>query len=136
MKDFMDKNWSHLLLGAFLVKSHLIVGINDHIVILGLAALSGYKMYLNSVFSKKVSDQISQARTELEMLIQEHDGVNAERRQEIRGIIDSNHREVDAAVARVVAANQEEFSKLKNDVGQVGLAQGIGNDKKGNQIFF
>ena len=126
MKLFIEKHWSHLLICLFVIKSQVFQVSYDHVIILGLAALSGYRMYLNSVFGSKVQSQIEDLENNVALLF-----------NSLSEKVDSNHKEVDAAMARVIVANQEEFSKLKTDVGQVSMAQGVGNVKgQKERIFF
>jgi len=137
IKLLLSKTLPQLLLVVYLIKSNILPGDSnlDAVVIMALAALSGYRMYLNSVFDTKIQRQLEEYRIESLQDSTELHTANEDAIQELKDIVAVNHRDVDSALARITAANNEEFSNLKTQVGQINISKGAANGKSG-QIFF
>lgn len=133
-KEFLVKYLPHMLLSVYLVKMQVLQHSHDSIAIIGLCALTGYRMYINSVFDKKVSKRLEDMENKIHNTMQEYNSANAEARQEIRHELDENHNKIDEALQNMAKVVDSELSLIKTDLGQINLSQKAGNDKR--PVFF
>ncbi len=158
MKNFINKYFSHMLLVTVIVKALVVPhsdGMLETLIILALSGLTGYKMWLNSIFDVDIKKQIKKESDEIRAYVEQlnQDGINGrlelhkeiedkfnlqnESNSSIINKIDANHKQVDEALSRVTFANNEEIKKIKADLGQMNLAHGVRDGQQAKQkIFF
>lgn len=144
--EFISRYWTYLLLLTYLIKTQVFSLPSDFVISMILTGLCAYKMHLNSKYDKTTEQKLS----DIELYIR--DSLQLERELSLKSLedvytdiksqnkllgerISNNHKEVDEALIKIARDTEEVVLDLKTDVGQVNLAQGIGNGKK-QKIFF
>jgi len=144
--EFISRYWTYLLLLTYLIKTQVFSLPSDFVISMILTGLCTYKMHLNSKYDKTVKTQLldiesylrDSLQLERETTLKSMEDIYADLKSQhklLNDRISSNHKEVDDALVKVVKDTEEVVLGLKTDVGQVNLAQGIGNGKK-QKIFF
>lgn len=146
--SFIEKYWSHLFLVGYVIKSQLHVHQSDNVIMVCLSILCGYMIYINSIYNKKTKEDVEQLfeylSTKIDLLEEIHNNhvvdINSSLNDQLKSMderVSVNHAQVDKALANITSATNEELTKIKTDMGQINLAQGIGNGRqKDKQIFF
>jgi len=123
LKQLIVNYFAHFLLSSLIVKSHFMPAETDLYIILGLILLTGFRMFINSVFDVKVKVKIDEHKEKVEATI-----------QNLMEIIDNNNKSYIDQINKLSLDHAAEIQKIKTDVGQINVSQGIQNGQE--KIFF
>ncbi len=123
LRQLIVNYFAHFLLSSLIVKSHFMPADTDLYIILGLILLTGFRMFINSVFDVKVKNAMQENRIE-----------TFDRISELEEVIRSNNVKYADQINEMSLAHASEIQKIKTDVGQINVSQGIQNGQE--KIFF
>lgn len=147
LSKFISKHWPSILLVIYMLKTQFHADRQtDFMVLLILGGLSVLKIILNSIYEetteKKLKKLYKETEDKLAMQAEQYTNSISEVYESLNGYtkqlqeqIDGNHKTVDVALAKITKATEEELVKIKTDMGQINLSQGIKGGQK-QKIFF